>query len=261
MLGIYTDTETAPKPAPEAKVEAKPKPKEGLDGYLDYLGIPKQEYANEPVTDEPISSDPFPDDTANQPPEDNTRPNGFNPDSYYEPSEIKTMENNIEFSMIPAESLVEVVDMGMTKGAELIAKEKQEGATDDEKERLTKIWALFLAGKNANISPGWMLLAMIIIIYAPKFYGAYQIRKAKEEAAEAKARAEAARKRAEKAEAEAARLRKQQEETSQHQYVQYEVVDDVTANAQPVAAPAPEAPKNEPKTKAAPKKTTKTTKK
>lgn len=282
MLGLInneqqntTTAADAPKPEPE---------KTGLDGYLDYLGIPKQEYDNEPTAEQPTGNTPFPDDnatgTADDVPEDNTRPNGFNPDSYYTPPEIKTIENNIEFSMLPAESIVEVVDLGMVKGAELIAKEPQEGATDDEKAKLTKIWAMFLAGKNANISPGWMLLAMIVLIYGPKFYGAYQIRKAKIEAEEArieaqeaKRRAEAQRRRAEKAEKEAEDLRRRNDIAEQvrriyHQQppqtVEYEevraaersaleTVEDVTAGAIPETAPETPKPKEA--------KATKTTKK
>ncbi|MBQ5423936.1 MAG: hypothetical protein IIU33_01790 [Bacteroidales bacterium] len=282
MLGIVNNetqqqAQATPTPQPPKQEAA------GLDGYLEYLGIPRQEYANEPTGDIP-DSNPFPDDAETEQPEDNTRANGFNPDNYYEPSEIKTIENNINFSMLPAESIVEVVDLGMVKGAELIAKEPQEGATDDEKEKLTKIWAMFLAGKNANISHGWMLLVMIVLIYGPKFYGAYQIRKAKIEAEEArieaqeaKRRAEAQRHRAEKAEKEAEELRRRNDIVEQvrriyqqqpPQTVEYEevraaertapeTVEDVTAGAIPETAP--ETPKPEAKPKEA--KATKTTKK
>lgn len=290
MLGLINNEQQNTTTAAEApKHETE---KTGLDGYLDYLGIPKQEYDNEPTAETPTGNTPFPDDNATgteaDVPEDNTRPNGFNPDSYYEPSEIKTIENNIEFSMLPAESIVEVVDLGMVKGAELIAKEPQEGATDDEKAKLTKIWAMFLAGKNANISPGWMLLAMIVLIYGPKFYGAYQIRKAKIEAEEArieaqeaKRRAEAQRRRAEKAEKEAEDLRRRNDIAEQvrrmyHQQppqtVEYEevraaeqpapeTVEDVTAGAIPETAPETPKPEAKPKEEKATKTTKKTSKK
>lgn len=267
MLGLHNTETTEQKPS-GAPPEPPKQEATGLDGYLEYLGIPKQEYDNEPIAETPTGNTPFPDDnatgTAADAPEDNTRPNGFNPDSYYEPSEIKTIENNIEFSMLPAESIVEVVDLGMVKGAELIAKEPQEGATDDEKEKLTKIWAMFLAGKNANISPGWMLLVMILLIYGPKFYGAYQIRKAKEEAEEArieaqeaKRRAEVQRRRAEKAEKEADELRRRNDIVEQVRRIYQqqpsqtvedeevtiperpapETVEDITAGAIPETAP------------------------
>lgn len=276
MLGLH-NTETTEQKPPVAPPEPPKQEATGLDGYLEYLGIPKQEYDNEPVAEQPTGDSPFPGDseTAAEPeqPEDNTRPNGFNPDNYYEPSEIKTIENNVEFSMLPAESIVEVVDLGMVKGAELIAKEPQEGATDDEKEKLTKIWAMFLAGKNANISPGWMLLAMILLIYGPKFYGAWQIRKAKEEAEEAKRQAAQQRKRAERAEREAQRLRRERQQPQQPQQpdideavrramaeamkaqaktatvVPPEDIEDVTAGAQPSeqAEPAPKPRGRKPK--------------
>lgn len=230
MLGLINNeqqntTTAADAPKPETE-------KTGLDGYLDYLGIPKQEYANEPTGDIP-DSNPFPDDAETEQPEDNTRANGFNPDNYYEPSEIKTIENNINFSMLPAESIVEVVDLGMVKGAELIAKEPQEGATDDEKEKLTKIWAMFLAGKNADISPGWMLLVMILLVYAPKFWGAWQIRKAKEEAEAQRIQAEKQRRRAEKAEAEAAELRRQAAQQDVQDQVRRAVMEAMRTKAQP----------------------------
>lgn len=275
MLGIINNEQQNTTTAAYAsKAETE---KTGLDGYLEYLGIPRQEYANKPTGDIP-DSNPFPDDTEQEQPEDNTRANGFNPDNYYEPSEIKTIENNINFSMLPAESIVEVVDLGMVKGAELIAKEPQEGATDDEKEKLTKIWAMFLAGKNANISPGWMLLVMILLIYGPKFYGAYQIRKAKEEAEEArieaqeaKRRAEAQRRRAEKAEKEADELRRiyhqQPSQTVEYEEVTVperpapETVEDITAGAIPETAPKTPKPEAKPKEAKATKTTKKTSKK
>ena len=233
MLGLVNnDTQTQATPTPQPpKQEAA-----GLDGYLEYLGIPRQEYANEPTGDIP-DSNPFPDDAEQEQPEDNTRANGFNPDNYYEPSEIKTIENNINFSMLPAESIVEVVDLGMVKGAELIAKEPQEGATDDEKEKLTKIWAMFLAGKNANISPGWMLLVMILLVYAPKFWGAWQIRKAKEEAEAQRIQAEKQRRRAEKAEAEAAELRRQAAQQDVQEQVRRAVMEAMRTKAQPQPQP------------------------
>ena len=238
MLGIVnndTQPQAQAKPAPQPpKQEAT-----GLDGYLEYLGIPRQEYANEPTGDIP-DSNPFPDDAEPEQPEDNTRANGFNPDNYYEPSEIKTIENNINFSMLPAESIVEVVDLGMVKGAELIAKEPQEGATDDEKEKLTKIWAMFLAGKNANISPGWMLLVMILLVYAPKFWGAWQIRKAKEEAEAQRIQAEKQRRRAEKAEAEAAELRRQAAQQDVQEQVRRAVMEAMRTKVQPQPQPQPE---------------------
>ena len=278
MLGLH-NTETTEQKPPVAPPEPPKQEATGLDGYLEYLGIPKQEYDNEPIAEQPTGDSPFPGDseTAAEPEqsEDNTRPNGFNPDNYYEPSEIKTIENNVEFSMLPAESIVEVVDLGMVKGAELIAKEPQEGATDDEKEKLTKIWAMFLAGKNANISPGWMLLVMILLIYGPKFYGAWQIRKVKEEAEEAKRQAAQQRKRAERAEREAQRLRRERQQPQQPDIdeavrramaeamkakaktatvVPPEDIEDVTAGAQP-------SEDAEPKTKSKSKAKTKTTKK
>ncbi len=238
MLGLVNN-----ETQPQAQATSTPQPPKqeatGLDGYLEYLGIPRQEYANEPTGDIP-DSNPFPDDTETEQPEDNTRANGFNPDNYYEPSEIKTIENNINFSMLPAESIVEVVDLGMVKGAELIAKEPQEGATDDEKEKLTKIWAMFLAGKNANISPGWMLLVMILLVYAPKFWGAWQIRKAKEEAEAQRIQAEKQRRRAEKAEAEAAELRRQAAQQDVQDQVRRAVMEAMRAKAQPQPQPQPE---------------------
>lgn len=148
-----------------------PQTKDAFDEFLDALKQPKQNYR--PI-DEPPAEDPeyYEDDTDN--PEESD-------DTYLTPEEIKTQRNNFEFSLVPAETIVECIDMGYCGVGKLIAKEEVEGATEDEKTNLTKAWADYLKDKNADLSPGWVLVIMLLIVYAPKIYTCFEVRKLNQE--------------------------------------------------------------------------------
>lgn len=82
-----------------------------------------------------------------------------------------------EAAMIPAETVVECIDVGFTSLNTFIAKEEQEGATAAEKESLTKATANWLKDTDIDLSPGKMLLFLVLMIYGPKTVQAFQTRK------------------------------------------------------------------------------------
>lgn len=139
---------------------AAAKPKDSFDEYLERISQPKPNYQ----PDEPLSSEEEPETES----------------TYLDDSEIHTIKNNIEFSLIPAETIVDCIDMGFVGINSIIAKKEQMGASESEKEGMKKAWANYLKDKNADLSPGWMLLIMILMVYAPKSYSAWQVRKLEE---------------------------------------------------------------------------------
>lgn len=80
-------------------------------------------------------------------------------------------------AMIPAETVVECIDVGFTSINTFIAKEEQEGASDAEKKSLTKATANWLKDTDIDLSPGKMLLFLVLMIYGPKTVQAFQTRK------------------------------------------------------------------------------------
>lgn len=97
-------------------------------------------------------------------------------------------------SMIPAETLVNCVDMAFTQVNSMIAKQKMEGASRDEKESLIQAAANYMKEKDIDISPGSMLVVMVLVIYAPKVWQAVELRKANEENEKLKLQLEAQKK-------------------------------------------------------------------
>ena len=83
-------------------------------------------------------------------------------------------------SMIPAETMVNIVDMAFTQVNSMIAKQKVEGASAEEKDSLIQAAANYMKEKDIDISPGAMLVVMVLVIYAPKVWQAVELRKANE---------------------------------------------------------------------------------
>ena len=131
-----------------------------LSNYFEAIGETKENYQPD-------------DDTIEDESEDDAEK------KYLSQEEIKTATENFKFSKNIAGIFVEFTDMAMSGVASIIAKETQEGASKQEKEPLTDAWANFLKDKNADISPGWILLAMVLMVYAPKLWNARQCRKLK----------------------------------------------------------------------------------
>ena len=130
-----------------------------LSGYFEAISVQKENYEPETVTEELKQE---------------TK-------AYMDKEEISIASANFQFSKNIAGVFVEFTDMAMAGAASVIAKETQEGATKQEKEPLKDAWANYLKDKNADISPGWILLGMIVMVYAPKMWNAWQVRKLKEE--------------------------------------------------------------------------------
>lgn len=104
-------------------------------------------------------------------------------------------------SLIPAETLVNCVDIAFTQVNGLIAKQKVEGATPDEKDSLIQAAASYMKEKDIDISPGAMLIVMVLVIYGPKVYQAIELRKANEEKEELQKKLDEERKKVERLEA------------------------------------------------------------
>lgn len=83
-------------------------------------------------------------------------------------------------SMIPAETMVNIVDMAFTQVNSMIAKQKVEGASAEEKDSLIQAAANYMKEKDIDISPGAMLVVMVLVVYAPKVWQAVELRKANE---------------------------------------------------------------------------------
>lgn len=86
-------------------------------------------------------------------------------------------KNKLEVAMIPAETIVDVIDTTAISVNTYIAMEPQEGASPAEKQSLQKAIANYLRETDIDISPGKMCLLLILMIYAPKVLQAFQTRK------------------------------------------------------------------------------------
>lgn len=82
-----------------------------------------------------------------------------------------------EVALIPAETIVDVVDTAAVSLNSYIAKERQEGASDEEKRTLQNAVANYLKDTDIDISPGKLVLVLVLMIYGPKTVQAFQIRR------------------------------------------------------------------------------------
>lgn len=106
-----------------------------------------------------------------------------------EPVADPVMEHKkLEVAMIPAETIVDVIDTTAVSLNSYIAQEHQEGASAEEKESLKHAVANYLKDTDIDISPGKLCLILILMIYAPKTLQAFQARKQNQENAALRAR-------------------------------------------------------------------------
>lgn len=97
-------------------------------------------------------------------------PEGTEPDPVME-------RKKAELAMIPAEVVVDVIDTTAISINSYIAKEPVEGATAEEKQNLQKAVANYLRETDIDISPGKLVLVLVLMIYGPKLMQAWQTRK------------------------------------------------------------------------------------
>lgn len=97
-------------------------------------------------------------------------------------------KNKLEVAMLPAETIVDVIDTTAISVNTYIAMEPQEGASPAEKQSLQKAIANYLRETDIDISPGKMCMLLILMIYAPKVLQAFQTRKLNIENEQLKAR-------------------------------------------------------------------------
>lgn len=98
-----------------------------------------------------------------------------------------TLENKkLEIAMIPAETIVDVIDTTAISLNTYIAQQEVEGASSQEKQSLQKAIANYLRETDVEISPSKMCILLILMIYGPKTLQAFQLRKVNKENAELK---------------------------------------------------------------------------
>lgn len=95
-----------------------------------------------------------------------------------EPTPDPVLEKKkMEVAMIPAETIVDVIDTTAISVNSYIANEPQQGATEEEKSSLKHAVANYLKESDIDISPGKLCLILVLMIYAPKTLQAFQARK------------------------------------------------------------------------------------
>lgn len=99
-----------------------------------------------------------------------------------EPLPDPTMEKKkMEVALIPAETIVDVIDTTAISVNSYIAQEHQDGASPEEKKSLQHAVANYLKDTDIDISPGKLCLVLILMIYAPKTLQAFQTRRLNQE--------------------------------------------------------------------------------
>lgn len=137
--------------------------RDSFDAFLDTLKEDREVIQEQPV----IPEEPEPSPSGSLPGIDA-------PDTAPDPV---TEKNKLEVAMIPAETIVDVIDTTAVSVNSYIAMEPQEGASPSEKQSLQKAVANYLRETDIDISPGKMCLILIVMIYAPKVLQAFQTRK------------------------------------------------------------------------------------
>lgn len=156
MLGINTDN------------KEETHKHDAFDDFLDSLKEPRE------VIDAPVPDD---DETIPVENADVDVPDGESPT----PEDPEEEQRKLQLAMIPAETVVECIDVGFKSINSMIAQEDVDGATDDEKESLQKATANWLRDSDIDLSPGKMMMFLVLMIYGPKTFTAFQLRKAKQE--------------------------------------------------------------------------------
>ena len=133
------------------------------DSFDDFMDRLKEERE---VIQEPKIPDPEPVETADVLP-------GID-----DPVPDPTIEKKkMEVALIPAETIVDVIDTTAISVNSYIAQEHQDGASEEEKASLKHAVANYLKDTDIDISPGKLCLILVLMIYAPKTLQAFQTRK------------------------------------------------------------------------------------
>ena len=137
--------------------------RDSLDEWLDRYKEERE------VIQEPTIPEPEPVEVADELPEIDRTPD-------------PTIEHKkMEVAMIPAETIVDVIDTTAISLNSYIAQSHQEGASREEKESLQHAVANYLKDTDIDISPGKLCLVLILMIYGPKTLQAFQARKLNQE--------------------------------------------------------------------------------
>ena len=139
--------------------------RDSFDAFLDSLKE-EREVIQEPVIPEP---EPEPVEPENLPGVDEPAP---------DPSRE---QKKFEVAQIPAKTIVDVIDTAAVSLNSYIAHQPQEGASESEKESLQDAVANYLRDTEIDISPGKLVLVLVLMIYGPKTMQAFQVRKQNEE--------------------------------------------------------------------------------
>lgn len=165
--------------------------KDDFDKFLDTLNQPREVMASPAL------------------PEEETEPEPEMDLEEAEPEIDPVLEQKkLQVAMIPAQTVVDCIDCGFTSVNSMIAMEDQEGATDEEKESLKNATANWLRETNIDLSPGKMLLFLVLMIYGPKTVAAFQTRKENKEISRLQAEQAKMQKKIEEMQAQAERIEK-----------------------------------------------------
>lgn len=142
---------------------------DALDNYMNLLNKPKQNIGgDQPETEIPDENDYHPE---------------------ISPEDLKHKQVALEASRFTADIVVETIDVAFVETLGFIAKlskdDKQELKTDEEtKESLSNAWANYLKDKGGELSPGILLIILVLGVYAPKIPLAFEMRKLKKQNSE-----------------------------------------------------------------------------
>lgn len=148
--------------------------KDPFDDFLDTIKEPREVIQESYMVDEP---EPEEIPEYENPTQDDT--------TEYDPTLEK---NKLEIAMIPAETIVDVIDTTAISVNSYIAQQEMEGASSQEKQSLQKAIANYLRETDVEISPSKMCILLILMIYGPKTLQAFQMRKINMENRELKSR-------------------------------------------------------------------------
>jgi hypothetical protein len=143
--------------------ENNEKQKDSFDEYLSRLSTPKQKISTENNVE--TEDDDFTEIEITQ-------------------EDVKHKQIALEASKFTANIVVETIDVAFSEGfgifAKLNSEEKNElKADDDIKETLVDAWSNYLKDKGGELSPGILLIILVLGVYAPKIPLAFEMRKMK----------------------------------------------------------------------------------
>ncbi len=142
---------------------------DAFDNYLDNLKQPKQNLNVEIEQDNQEIDSYLPDEITAE--------------------DLQHKKAALEASRFTADIVVETIDVAFVETIGFLAKlskeDKQELKTDDEtKENLSNAWANYLKDRGGELSPGVLLIILVLGVYAPKIPLAFELRKLKKQNSE-----------------------------------------------------------------------------